>query len=88
MNLQAALEAPRFLSRDPAPTCRVTFERRLPVDIRDGLAKLGHEIQLTDEYWGIMGIGQGVIFDSKSSPKYGASDPRGDGAAIPEPLPW
>jgi gamma-glutamyltranspeptidase/glutathione hydrolase len=37
MNLQAALEAPRFLSRDPAPTCRVTFERRLPVDIRDRL---------------------------------------------------
>jgi gamma-glutamyltranspeptidase/glutathione hydrolase len=88
MNLQAALEAPRFLSRDPAPTCRVTFERRLTPDVRDGLAKLGHEIQLTDEYWGIMGIGQGVIFNSKSGTKFGASDPRGDGAAIPEPPPW
>jgi hypothetical protein len=52
------------------------------------MAKLGHEIQLTDEYWGIMDIGQRVIFDSKSGTKYGASDPRGDGAAIREPLPW
>lgn len=87
MNLQAALEAPRFYSSDHGPNCNVVVENRMPVEIRDGLAQRGHRLVLTGEYQQIAGVGQAVMFDSIKGTKYGASDPRGDGAAIPEPLP-
>jgi gamma-glutamyltranspeptidase/glutathione hydrolase len=32
-----------------------------------------------------MGGGQAILFDSASGVKYGASSPRKDGAAVPEP---
>jgi len=35
-----------------------------------------------------MGGGQAVIHDSSSGVNYGASSPRKDGAAIPEPDPY
>jgi len=34
-----------------------------------------------------MGRGQAVLYNSKTGMKYGASDPRADGNAEPEPLP-
>lgn len=34
-----------------------------------------------------MGRGQAVLHDSKTKVNYGASDPRADGSAEPEPLP-
>jgi gamma-glutamyltranspeptidase/glutathione hydrolase len=87
MNLQAALEAPRFFSFDHGPNCKVVVESRMPVETRDGLARRGHRLELTGEYQEIAGIGQAVCFDDATGTKHGASDPRGDGAAIPEPLP-
>ena len=87
MNLQAALEARRFYSFDHGPNCNVQVESRMPVEIRDGLARMGHRLVLTGEYQQIAGMGHTVAFDSATGTKYGASDPRGDGAAIPEPLP-
>jgi len=35
-----------------------------------------------------MGGGQMVMHDSKTGVNYGASDPRKDGAAVPEPPPY
>jgi gamma-glutamyltranspeptidase/glutathione hydrolase len=35
-----------------------------------------------------MGGGQAVIHDSASGVNYGASDPRKDGEAVPEPFPY
>ena len=35
-----------------------------------------------------MGGGQAVMHDSASGVNYGASDPRKDGAAVPEPPPY
>jgi gamma-glutamyltranspeptidase/glutathione hydrolase len=87
MNLQAALEAPRFYSFDHGPNCNVQVESRMPVEIRDTLVRMGHRLVLTGEYQQIAGMGHAVAFDSATGTKYGASDPRGDGAAIPEPLP-
>jgi gamma-glutamyltranspeptidase/glutathione hydrolase len=87
MNLQAALDAPRFLSFDQGPTCNVIVESRMPMETSDGLARMGHHLELTGAYQGLAGLGQAVGFDSATGTKYGASDPRSDGAAIPEPLP-
>jgi len=33
-----------------------------------------------------MGRGQAILHDSKTKTNYAASDPRADGAAIPEPV--
>jgi hypothetical protein len=40
------------------------------------------------EYSGYMGGGQAVMHDAKTKVNYGASSPRKDGAAIPEPDPY
>ena len=83
MNLQAALDAPRFFSFDQWLVSR----GRIPIETRDGLARMGHRLELTGEYQELAGWGQAVGFDSATGTKHGASDPRADGAAIPEPLP-
>jgi gamma-glutamyltranspeptidase / glutathione hydrolase len=88
MSLQAALEAPRFLSFQQGPECNVIVEKRMPPEIREALMKKGHHVELTSEYLDLTGIGEAVLWDSHAKTQYGASDPRGDGAAVPELPPW
>jgi gamma-glutamyltranspeptidase/glutathione hydrolase len=82
MNIQSALEAPRFtkLSFDGND---VAIERRIPADVQRELAARGHELEVEGDYCSFMGGGQAVM--RKDGVNYGASDPRKDGAAIPEP---
>jgi gamma-glutamyltranspeptidase/glutathione hydrolase len=87
MNIQAALEAPRFTKLDFGG-CNVMMERRVSPEVRDKLTDMGHIIQVLSEYSGRVGGGQAVIHDSKAGVNYGASSPRKDGAAIPEPPPY
>ena len=84
MNIQAALEAPRF-SKTTFGGCDVRMEGRVPEPVRAELARRGHEIRVMGEFSGSMGGGQAVMRDVAASVNYGASDPRKDGAAIPEP---
>jgi len=86
MNIQAALEAPRFtkLSFDG---CDVELERRVPAAVRDELAARGHKIELRGPFADDVGGGQAVMRDVAKGINYGASDPRKDGAAIPQSLP-
>ncbi len=83
MNLQAALEAPRF-TKMTLGGCDVRIESRVSEEAREQLEKLGHSLSVMGAYSGMMGGGQAVAFDAKSGVKYGASSPRKDGAAIPE----
>lgn len=87
MNIQAALEAPRFTRPLPGG-CGVVIEHRVPDRVRDALGKMGHNLNVVSEYSGLMGGGQAVMRDSKNGMNYGASSPRKDGAAIPEPDPY
>ena len=85
MNIQAALEAARvtkitFVGRD------VIMESRIPEPARRALADKGHEIDLQGSFSSLVGGGQSVMRDYASKVNYGASDPRKDGAAIPEPF--
>jgi gamma-glutamyltranspeptidase/glutathione hydrolase len=85
MNIQAALEAARvtkltFTGND------VIAESRVPEPIRRGLAAKGHEIDVQGRYSSLVGGGQSVMRDFESGVNFGASDPRKDGAAIPEPF--
>jgi gamma-glutamyltranspeptidase/glutathione hydrolase len=83
LNIQAALEAARVtkLSFDGND---VLVERRVPADVRAQLELRGHELSVQGDYSSLMGGGQAVMRDA-SGVTHGASDPRKDGAAIPEP---
>jgi len=85
MTLQEALEAPRFY-KDNAPGCDVYIESRVPAQTFQQLSERGHQIRIGREYVETMGRGQAILHNSKTGLNYAASDPRADGAAIPEPL--
>ncbi len=87
MNIQLALEAPRF-TKMTFGGCDVRVENRIPPPVRDALAARGHELKVQGDFSNEMGGGQAVVHDAKTGVNYGASDPRKDGAAIPEPHPY
>ncbi len=85
LNIQAALEAPRFVKLTFSGA-DVMLESRFPEDVRRGLEQKGHQIDLQGEFSNMVGGGQAVMHDARAGVNYGASDPRKDGAAIPEPI--
>jgi gamma-glutamyltranspeptidase/glutathione hydrolase len=87
MNIQAALEAPRF-TKLTFGGCDVMIENRVPVSVREGLSARGHNLEVLADFSGWMGGGQVVLHDSESGVNYGASSPRKDGAAVPEAPPY
>ena len=84
MNIQAAMEAARF-SKQTFAGCDVPMEDRIPQSVRDELSSRGHKVQVLGDYSARVGGGQAVRRDYSKGVNYGASDPRKDGAAIPEP---
>ena len=85
MDIQAALESPRF-TKMSFNGCDVDMEDRIPEDVRKALTARGHQIVLRGDYSEVMGGGQAVMRDFKTGVNYGASDPRKDGEAVPQPL--
>jgi gamma-glutamyltranspeptidase/glutathione hydrolase len=85
MNLQQALEAPRF-TKGTATGCNVSIESRVGLETLQQLSRRGHQIRIERPYAEAMGRGNAVMHDSKTRTNYGASDPRADGAAIPEAI--
>jgi gamma-glutamyltranspeptidase/glutathione hydrolase len=83
MNIQAALEAPRF-TKLTFEGCDVEVESRVPAAIRSELEKRGHRIELRGDFASAVGGGQAVMRDFAAGVNYGASDPRKDGAAVSE----
>lgn len=86
MNIQAALDAPRFNSGNSG--CGVYVEDRYPMTTFEQLSIQGHQIQLLPGYSLVMGKGNAVEHNDKSGVNFGASDPRTDGQATPEMMPF
>ena len=86
MNIQAALEVARFTKRTFAG-CDVYMEARIAPGVREELSQRGHAIEELGVFSDAVGGGQAVMRDFSTGVNYGASDPRKDGAAIPEPSP-
>lgn len=82
MNIQAALEAPRFTKRTSNGN-DVWIESRVPIETLQQLCELGHEVSIRRAYTQEMGRGQAILHDSGTGVNYAASDPRADGAAVP-----
>ncbi len=85
MNVQAALEAPRF-TKASFDGRDVQLEDRIPAAVREELTRRGHELEIVGAFSHSMGAGQAILRDFSSGVSFGASDPRKDGAAIPEPV--
>ncbi|TMA07789.1 MAG: gamma-glutamyltransferase, partial [Deltaproteobacteria bacterium] len=84
MTIQQALEAGRF-TKATFEGCDVEIEASVPQQARDDLAALGHQLEVRPLRTPFFGYGQAVLFDRKTGVKFGASDPRHDGEAIPVP---
>jgi gamma-glutamyltranspeptidase/glutathione hydrolase len=85
MNIQSALEAARvtkltFTGND------VIAESRVSDTVVRELERKGHEIEMRGAFSSLVGGGQAVMRDEATGVNFGASDPRKDGAAIPEPF--
>jgi gamma-glutamyltranspeptidase/glutathione hydrolase len=78
-----ALESARF-TKGTFDGCDVSMESRIAEAVRQELAQRGHIITPLGGFSGTMGNGEAVMRDAKRGVNFGASDPRTDGAAIPE----
>jgi gamma-glutamyltranspeptidase/glutathione hydrolase len=83
LNIQAAMEEARFTVSGKLG-CNILIESRVPPDSLEKLRAMGHALDVRKEYSTTMGRGQAVLHDSTTNINYGASEPRADGAAIPE----
>ena len=84
MNIQAAMEAARF-TKATFGGCDVDMEDRIPADVRAALAARGHLVRVDGDFSARMGGGQATERNFATGVNFGASDPRKDGEAIPEP---
>jgi gamma-glutamyltranspeptidase / glutathione hydrolase len=82
-NIQAAMETARF-TKPTFTGCDVLLENRVPGNVKAELEAKGHKITMHNGFSDAFGGGQAVMRDYTAGVNYGASDPRKDGAAIPE----
>jgi gamma-glutamyltranspeptidase/glutathione hydrolase len=85
MNIQDALEAGRF-TQGSFTGCNIDIERLIADSVRTALTALGHNLSVARPRSGTFGWGQAVMTDSLGV-KYGASEPRHDGIALPQGAP-
>jgi gamma-glutamyltranspeptidase/glutathione hydrolase len=85
MNIQEALEAGRF-TKGSFQGCDVNIEALVPPATITALRALGHEVTVVPLRSGTFGWGQAVMSNG-AGVHFGASEPRHDGAAIPEAPP-
>jgi len=85
LDTQQALEAGRF-TKGSFAGCDVQIEALVPEKVRNELKALGHDVRVVPPRSGTFGYGQAVMSDG-AGVHFGASEPRHDGAAIPEAPP-
>ncbi|MGA7411576.1 MAG: gamma-glutamyltransferase [Bryobacteraceae bacterium] len=83
LNIQAALEAARF-TKQTFEGCDVEMEPRVSSAVREDLTRRGHVITLLEPFSYTVGQGEAVERDAKRKVNFAGSDPRCDGAAMPQ----
>jgi gamma-glutamyltranspeptidase/glutathione hydrolase len=81
-NIQEAMEAGRF-TKGSFQGCDVDIEALIPEKVRQELIAMGHELDVANPRSGTFGWGQAVMSNA-AGVHFGASEPRHDGAAIPQ----
>jgi len=85
MTIQQALEAGRF-TKGSFTGCDVQIEELVPGNARAQLKARGHDVRVVGLRSGTFGYGQAVM-SGPGGVHFGASEPRHDGAAIPQAPP-
>lgn len=85
LTIQQALEAGRF-TKSTFEGCDVEVEERVLDSVRNQLVEMGHKVKAVPIRTPVFGYGQAVMTNGAGI-HFGASDPRHDGEAIPEPGP-
>ncbi len=85
LDVQQALEAGRF-TKGTFAGCDVEIEALVPRSARSALMLLGHDVRAIEPRTGAFGYGQAVMSDGQGV-HFAGSEPRHDGAAIPEAPP-
>jgi len=78
MNVQEAIEAPRFRHYDSG---MLLLENRFPRHMREDLARRGHRVHVAPDWHNAVGGGQGIQFTEHGT-MLGGADPRRDGVAM------
>jgi gamma-glutamyltranspeptidase/glutathione hydrolase len=86
LDIQEALEAGRF-TKATFDGADVSIEALVPESVRGELSALGHDVTVVEPRTGTFGSGQAVQSEDATGVHFGASEPRHDGAAIPEAPP-
>jgi len=82
-NIQAAMETARF-TKLSFQGCQLDLENRVAGNVKAELEAKGHVLRMHGGFSNTFGGGQAVMRDFATGVNYGASDPRKDGAAVPE----
>ncbi len=81
MNIAEAISAPR-IHHQWMPD-EIFYENySFPKDVRINLEKMGYKFEDANRKFSILGLAEGIMIDNGSHVIFGASDPRGSGAAV------
>ncbi|MBD2303969.1 gamma-glutamyltransferase [Chroococcidiopsis sp. FACHB-1243] len=82
-NVEDAISAPRWLQGRTwgVATNELKIEGRVSADIVRELSDRGHSVKVVEDYTDVMGHAGAILIDAETNMKYGAADPRSDGAA-------
>ncbi len=81
LNIQQAIEMPRWLHAASNGQETVLVEKRFPTETVEALRQRGHTVQIGEPWLTTMGYAQGIIFDPTTGVMQGGSDPRAEGIA-------
>lgn len=84
MNVQEAIEAPRWLYGRTwgASSNTLKLEARISEAVQRKLAEAGHELEIMPPLTDVMGHAGAIWIDQQTGVKFGGTDPRSDGAAV------
>lgn len=81
LNIQQAIEMPRWVHGDTPTGETLLVESRFPPTTLDVLRRLGHRVQEQGMWTSAMGHANGIVFDAATGVMQGGSDPRAEGIA-------
>jgi len=80
LNIQEAIDAPRFFARDTEPA--LALESRFPAATVEALRKMGYTLEPHGDFDLFFGGAQGIVRDPRTGLLTGGADPRRDGAVV------
>jgi gamma-glutamyltranspeptidase/glutathione hydrolase len=84
LNIQAAIELPRWVDGASAPgePATLRMEGRFPAQTIADLQMRGHAVEPVGPWEALMGYAQGIVIDASNGVLHGGADPRAESAAV------